>query len=154
MTPHKTDPLASLGLLVLRLGFGGYMLTHGLGKIERFRDGADFDPIGIGSTASLLLIIFAEVVCALLIMLGLLTRLATVPLIIAMGVAAFVAHGNDPWTAGEGARLYREGLAQHWGSKQPALMFLSAYVALLLTGPGRMAVDALLWPRVRARLRR
>ncbi len=42
----------SLGLLVLRLGTGGYMLTHGWGKLQMVLAG-DFDkfgdPIGLGS---------------------------------------------------------------------------------------------------------
>lgn len=138
----------NLGLLVLRLGAGGWMMTHGWGKVQMVFDGKfdQFgDPIGIGPTAGLLLATFAEFVCALLVVIGLGTRFATIPLIITMAVAAFIAHGNDPWTMGEAARLFMAGEAKHWGSKEPALLFLSAFLALMLTGPGRFSFDALIW---------
>jgi len=117
-----------LVLLLWRLTFGGLMLlNHGWGKVERALSGSGRfpDPLGLGSELSLWLTAFAEGVCALLIVLGLFTRLATVPLIFAMGVAAFVVHGDDPFK-----------------DKELALIYLVAFVSLLLTGPGSYALDA------------
>jgi putative oxidoreductase len=151
---QSTPPaaLTSAGLLILRLGIGGYMLTHGWGKVQRVIAG-EFegfpDPFGLGSTGSLLLVAFAEFVCALLVMAGLATRLAAVPIAFAMGVAAFWAHGADPWTMGRAAELYAAGEAEHAGSKQPALMYMTVFLALIFTGPGRLSVDAILWPKLR-----
>lgn len=143
---------ASIGLLVLRLGMGGYMATHGWGKVQMLQAGDAFgDPIGIGPTASLILITAAEFGCAILIVLGLLTRLAAIPLVFAMGVAAFVAHSSDPWTMGYAAELFSQGKAEHWGSKEPALMYGAAFLALLFTGPGRLSLDALLFSRLSRR---
>ncbi|MEX0886848.1 MAG: DoxX family protein [Phycisphaeraceae bacterium] len=148
--------LTSIGLLILRLGIGGYMLTHGLEKLAMLRAG-DFemmgDPIGIGAVPSLLLITFAELVCSLFVMMGLATRLAAVPPAIGMAVAAFVAHAADPWTMGQGYALFFAGEAEMPLSKQPAMMFLVGFLALVFTGPGRLSLDALLWPRLRTRLR-
>lgn len=135
------------GLLILRLGMGGYMLTHGWGKLLRLLDGqveGRGAVLGMNDTLAMVLLVFAEFACALLIMFGLVTRLATIPLIFAMAVAAFLAHGADPWTAGEAARLYRAGEASGWGSKQPALMFLIPFLALTFTGPGRLSLDAII----------
>jgi putative oxidoreductase len=144
--------LTSIGLLILRLGLGGFLAAHGWAKVQMVMGGefeAFGDPIGLGSTASLLLVTFAEFVCSLLVLAGLATRVAAVPVVITMGVAAFVAHGGDPWTMGRGAELFMSGAAQSWASKQPALMFLIAFLALIFTGAGRYSVDGLLRRRRR-----
>lgn len=142
--------LASLGLLVLRIAAGGYMMTHGWGKVRMVLAGEweKFgDPIGLGKAPSLVAAAGAEFVCALLVVIGLATRFAALPVAFTMGVAAFVVHGNDPWTAGAGAQLFRSGAAQSWASREPALLFLAAFLTLACTGPGRIALDALLWRR-------
>src|SRR5690606_11305351 len=147
--------LPSIGLLILRVGMGGYMITHGLGKLKMLIAG-DYsmwaDPTGmLGNTASLALAVFGEFVCAILIVLGLATRQAAIPLVITMGVAALVVHGSDPWTMQTAAERFFAGEAQHWGSKQPALMFLVPFLALIFTGPGRFSLDALIVPMIRLR---
>ena len=136
-----THNLNSYGLLILRLGFGGYMMTHGWGKVEMLleRDFDSFaDPIGIGTVPSLIGAVGAEFVCALLVMIGLATRLATMPIIFTMAIAAFVVHRADPWTMGQGA------------SKEPAMLFLIAFLTLALTGPGRISLDHLIFAKRRA----
>jgi putative oxidoreductase len=144
---NDTDVPTSIGLLILRLGIGGYLATHGWGKLQMALAGNYAmmgDPIGIGAVPSLWLLVLAELVCALLVVVGLGTRLATVPVIVAMGVAAFVAHGADPWTTEQGARLFMEGKAKFWGSKQPALTFLIVFLALAFTGAGRFSLDTVI----------
>lgn len=129
---------ASVGLLVLRLGAGGFMLFgHGWGKLADFGDKAVHfpDPLGIGSsTASLALAVSAEVFCALAVMIGLATRVAAVPLIVTMLVAAFVIHADDPWA-----------------KKEFALLYAIPFLTLVLTGPGRFSADHYLGPRLRRR---
>jgi putative oxidoreductase len=142
----------AMGLFVLRLGMGGFMLTHGWPKLQLLmaREFDKFpDPIGLGSGWSLVLVVAAEFFCSLLIVAGLATRLAAVPVVVAMAVAAFVAHAADPWTMGEGARLFKAGEAQSWASKEPALLFLTGFLTLVFTGPGCLSLDALLWSRWR-----
>ena len=104
--PGQYEPVA---LLVLRVAFGAMMLLgHGLSKLLGFGRMADSfpDPIGLGSQVSLVLAIGAEVGCALLVMLGFATRIATIPLIITMLVAMFLVHGGDPWAKRELAAVY------------------------------------------------
>lgn len=152
MQARREEALRSLGLLVLRLGIGGYMLTHGAGKLRMLLAGQHAvigDPIGIGSLPTLLLLVFSELVCALLVVLGLGTRIAALPLVVSMSVAAFVAHGGDPWTMERAAMRFFSGASQSWASKQPALMFAIAFLALALTGAGRWSLDALLRRRRR-----
>jgi putative oxidoreductase len=142
----------SIGLLILRLGIGGYLLTHGWGKLQMMLAG-DFDkfgdPIGLGSGPSLVLVTVAEFFCALLVVFGLATRFAAVPIVVAMAVAAFVAHGSDPWTMGEAARLFMAGESKSWASREPALLFLIPALALIFTGAGRFSIDGLIWRRRR-----
>ena len=133
-----SDSRTSLGLLLYRIIFGGLMLVgHGWGKMMNFSDlsGKFPDPIGMGSAASLAAAVSAEVFCALLVVLGLATRVAVIPLIFTMLVAAFVVHGSGPWfLPGEGA-------------KEPALLYLAAYGLLLFTGAGRYSIDKLISSR-------
>ena len=147
-----SDAFTSIGLLILRLGMGGYMLTHGIGKLQMLLEGKfdQFsDPIGWGSTMSLIMIVVAEFGCAILVMVGFATRLAAVTLVIAMGVAAFKVHGGDPWTMGAAAKLFSAGEAESWASKEPALLFLFPFLALVFTGAGKASVDALIGARLR-----
>jgi putative oxidoreductase len=117
----------NLGVLVLRLTFGLLLLVdHGLGKITHFSslEYNFFDFLNIGHRWSLVLCIFAEVFCAGAIVLGLFTRLAALVLVINFCVATFLALKGQP-------------LVGH----ESALTFLAAFIALLLTGPGRFSVD-------------
>ena len=123
------DLLRDAGLLVMRLALGAMMIVgHGWPKIATFEQRAPrfLDPFGVGSEASLVMAIGAEVGCSILVMLGLGTRLAAVPLVVTMFVAAFVAHANDPWS-----------------TKEFAFVYLVPFLTLALTGPGRFSLDAL-----------
>jgi len=124
----KPGFVLSIGLLLLRVGIGCLMLVHGIAKVNGFGDlGAEFpDPIGVGSRLSLMLAIAAEVGCSILLILGLFTRLAAIPLAFTMIVAFFVVHRQDPWEAKELAGTY-----------------LVVYLSLILTGPGIFSLDHL-----------
>lgn len=140
----------AVGLLVLRLGVGGYMLTHGWGKLQSLLDGqydAIGDPIGLGGFVSLTLAVLGEFVCSLLVMAGLATRLAAVPLVITMAVAAFVVHGGDPWSSETAANAFFAGEMEYPGSKEPAIIYLLAFLTLVFTGAGRFSIDALIQRR-------
>lgn len=114
-------------LLVLRLFIGFMMLLgHGGEKLLNFGDrAANFpDPLGLGSGLSLVLVIFAEFFCSLALVFGFLTRLATIPLIFTMLVAAFIVHGSDPWAR-----------------QELAVIYLLCYLVLFFAGSGRYSVD-------------
>ncbi|HEV7783633.1 MAG TPA: DoxX family protein [Chitinophagaceae bacterium] len=124
-----TDRSASLALFLLRLSLGGLMIPHGYNKLVHFasKSSGFSDPFHIGGPASLGLTIFAEFFCAILVVAGLMTRLACIPLIIAMAVAVFDANHGKIFGDGEHAALY-----------------LFGYAALLLTGPGKFSADRLI----------
>src|SRR5690554_5549119 len=76
--------LKDVGLLILRVSLGlSMLLGHGLLKWVKLIEGGEIhfaDPFGLGVTVSLILAVFAEVFCSALLVFGLLTRLALIPL--------------------------------------------------------------------------
>ncbi|MDD7888038.1 DoxX family protein [Flavivirga sp. 57AJ16] len=114
-----------LALLILRVGFGGFMLTHGIPKISMLSNPSDFgDPIGVGATISLILALIGEVVAPIMLIIGFKTKWAAIPSAITMLVAAFIIHAKDDLA-----------------TKEHALLFLIAFVVIFLTGAGKYSVD-------------
>ncbi|MCL6505350.1 MAG: DoxX family protein [Pirellulales bacterium] len=150
MEAMRPSWISSLGLLILRLAVGGLMAVHGWGKLQMVLNGQldkFADPIGLGSAPSLILITTAEFLCAILVAAGLLTRLAAIPPVIGMAVAAFVVHAKDPWSLEQAARQVVNGTFMSGPAKEVALLYLTAFLTLVFTGPGRFSLDALLWRR-------
>jgi len=117
------------------LGFGGMMIPHGYSKFMGLFEPGEIsfaDPIGIGPELSLYLTIFAELLCAFFVVVGFKTRWASIPLIITMMVAAFITHGNDPWSR-----------------KEFALLYLVGYFVIFLLDSGKYSVDYLISNRKR-----
>lgn len=120
-------------LLFVRVAFGVMMLTHGLPKMEMLLsgNGSQFPPIfGLSPEITLALAVFAEVICSVLVIVGLGTRIAVIPLIITMAVAVFMVHAADPFAQKEMASLY-----------------LAIFTGLLFTGSGKYSLDYLVQPR-------
>ncbi len=150
METERREAAASVGLLVLRIGIGGFLVTHGWGKLRMLVGGgaAQFgDPIGLGPTLSLALVTVSEFFCALLIVAGLATRLAAIPVVISMSVAAFVVHAANPWTMDAAASEFFSGASKTWFSKEPALLYLIPFLSLAFTGGGKFSLDALIAAR-------
>lgn len=118
-----------IGLLILRVVVAAMMMTHGWAKIQNYSElSQNFaDPIGLGPKLSLMLIIFAEFFCALLLLFGFFTKLAVLPLIVGMVVAAFFTFPNF-----------------EFGKSEMALLYLSAFVALFFMGAGKYSLDHLM----------
>lgn len=130
LKPIKLPASVDWAVLILRVGISCLMLTHGYAKLTGYLSGdhSFADPIGVGEELSYMLAIGAEFGCSILVILGLGTRLALLPLIFTMVVVVFIVHGNDPFDM-----------------KEHGLLFLFAYIALLLTGPGQLSVDSKLF---------
>jgi putative oxidoreductase len=119
----------NFAMLFLRVASGLLMIPHGYDKIRHFEQ---YRPkfvnfFGLGSGPSLALDIFAEFFCALLVILGLFTRMATIPLIIAMAAALFIGHNGEIFGDGEHPALY-----------------IAIFTTILFVGPGKASVDALI----------
>lgn len=117
-------------ILLVRIAVAAMMITHGWPKLLKLLEGGDIqfgDPIGLGPVFTLILAAGAEFFCSIFIAFGLGTRLASIPLIITMFVAAFVSHGPDPFR-----------------QKEMALLYLLLYIILLVTGSRKYSIDYLL----------
>lgn len=99
--------------------------VHGLPKLMHFNAQLQLieDPFGLGAGLTLCLAIFAEVICPLLIMLGLCTRLACLPIVFLLLVALLVVHPQ--WSLGEG---------------QFGWLLVILFTTLTIAGPGRIAI--------------
>jgi putative oxidoreductase len=125
-----TETSFNLATLFLRLTFGLLIcIDHGFAKMMHFsgQQYIFFDPFHIGHRWSLILVIFSEIFCALLVVLGLFTRVAALVLVISMSVATFLF-------------LKGQSIEQH----ELALVYLTAFFAILLVGPGRISVDGMM----------
>jgi putative oxidoreductase len=127
----------AVGLLVLRLVAGSAMMSHGWPKIQHASSW--MGPQVPGALQALAAL--AEFGGGLCWVLGLLTPLASFLILCNMAVALGMVHlpHGDPFVA-----------AKPGGpSFEPALGYLAIAVMLLLTGPGRLSLDALLFGRRR-----
>ena len=116
-------------MLLLRLSVGILMMNHGYDKLVHFGEYQSkfINFLGLGTTMSLALVVFAEFFCSLFLILGLFTRFATIPLIISCLVIIFqVNHG------------------QVFNLNALAPLYLAGYLVLLLVGPGRVSVDSMI----------
>lgn len=118
--------------LFLRLAVGGGMLTHGLHKFMDFATLSTHfpDPIGVGSFWALVLATGAEVGCSLLLIFGLLTRFATLPLMFTMAMVVFVVNSSAPFAP-----------------RELAMMYLIAYITIFAIGAGKYSLDKILLKR-------
>ena len=121
---------SDLGKFILRVFFGLSMaLAHGFGKLDKLYSGSEImfpDPLGIGAAPSLLLAGIGEFIFPLMIVVGLYTRWATLPVIATMVVAFGMVHLNDPYP-----------------KQELALVYLFAYLVIFLIGPGRLSIDSI-----------
>ncbi len=119
----------NLAMFLLRIGAGALIIAHGYDKLVHFAERRNIflNFLGLGSTFSLALVVFAEFFCGMFIVLGLFTRLTVLPLVITMLVALFKAHHGDIFGDGERAALY-----------------LICFLVILLCGPGKASVDAMM----------
>ena len=123
-------PLAySVALLAARIVFGVLFMSHGVAKWIAFNEMSEHfpDPLGIGSTLSFWLAILAEIACTFGFMLGALFRLCLIPMIVTMCTALFIVHAGDPLPA-----------------KELAVIYLTIFVLLFFSGPGRFSIDEML----------
>jgi len=122
-------------LLIARIAIATLMLTHGIPKLEKLFSGEAIafpSILGMGAVLSLSLAVFAEALCSVLVLLGLATRLAVIPLIITMLVAVFHIHTNDPFA-----------------KQELGLHFLLVYIMLFIAGSGKYSLDRLLLAKVK-----
>jgi putative oxidoreductase len=126
---HPGPAFSDIILLFVRLSVGASMITHGWPKMMKLMGDAPIafpDPLQIGMTASLILTVFAEVICSVFIALGLWTRAFAIPLFITMLVAVLIVHSGDSFSDREGA-----------------IQYTLVYALLFVSGGGKYSLDRL-----------
>ena len=128
MSASQRDERAqNIGLLFLRVSGGLFLLwVHGLPKLLDFNAQLQLieDPFHLGAHLTLCLAIFAEVLCPLLIVGGVLARLACLPILFVLLVALLVVHPQ--WSMAEG---------------QFGWLLLILFTTVFIAGPGRLALN-------------
>ncbi len=126
--PAWLRPRADVALAVLRICAATTMIAaHGWPKLAGWATKSQTfsDPLGIGHAPSLALAICGELVASLFVLVGFQARLAAIPVMSTMAVAAFLQHANDPF-----------------GKKELALAYLVVFTVLAIGGAGAWSVDA------------
>ncbi|MET0634419.1 MAG: DoxX family protein [Chitinophagaceae bacterium] len=112
--------LRVVGGLVLAINYGYYKLTHFSQLAEKLHN-----PYHLPSPVAAGLLVFAEFFCGILVVLGLMTRLACIPIVIAMGTAFFWQHHS---------RLFAH-------ESEVSVLLLTIFAAILFVGPGSISAD-------------
>lgn len=122
------------GLLALRIIAGvSLLLKHGLEKVQHFPAmAAHFpNPLGFGSTPSLVIALIGDFVCSILIVMGFATRWAAAWAFVNILVAwvfvhhsIFFGHGSD--------------------HGELMVLYLAAFLTLVFTGAGKYSVDEMI----------
>lgn len=121
----------NVAVLAIRVVFGLILCYfYGLEKIKNFGhlETVFPDPFHIGHRISLALVVFAELLCSLLLALGFLTRFAALVLVIDFAVAEFLIHKGHVAT-------------MNGNLHEQAWLYFAAFFSILLVGPGRISVD-------------
>ncbi|MGI9548797.1 MAG: DoxX family protein [Bdellovibrionales bacterium] len=120
------NSLVHWALLITRVLVALLMLRHGFGKLMGFENIAPHfpDPLGVGSTVSLVLVIGSEFFASLFLLFGFLTRWSVLTTFITMLIAAFMTHGPDPFE-----------------KKELALLYAVVYLLFLISGAGKYSLD-------------
>lgn len=127
----------SLGILLIRIIIGVLMTFYGYQKLINFETMAASDFwakevsfLGMSGKTPLALTIFAEFFCSLLLIIGLFTRMALIPLLICMGyIIAFVAKFAVIYSGDNGTEVNN------------AFVYFIIYLGIYLTGPGNYSLD-------------
>lgn len=116
-----------LSLLLFRIGLAWSIInTHGVKKVVDISGTIQHipDPLGIGGLASTLIAIFANIILASFVGIGLFTRPSALVIAMITLVGLLFVHAADPWSV-----------------KDVPFMYTLSFGLLVLLGPGKYALD-------------
>lgn len=138
--PHSNGATKDIILVFMRIVIGLLLITHGYPKLVKLLSGepVQFASIfGMSEQLSMTMAMFAEFICAILVMFGFATRLASIPIILTMLVIVFHVHADDPVA-----------------KKELPMLYLVSYIYILFMGAGKYSIDYLLHKRLKPAGRR
>ncbi len=133
VSPKRAQTLIGWGLLFMRVSVSLLLLqVHGLPKLMHWSVEVQRieDPFGLGGTLTLGLAVFAEVICPVLLILGVWARLACLPILAVLAVAVLFVHPE--WSLEQG---------------QFAWLLMILFAGLAITGPGPLVIGKALRKR-------
>lgn len=131
-----SDTSTSVGLLLLRVGICfNLFVKHGFEKITGYSQAAVHfkDPIHIGQHASLTMALFSDSICSVLIAFGFATRAASLYVFTMLFIIFALVHQFQYFGAPEHVEV--------------VALYMSAFLGLIFTGPGKYSIDAMLSKR-------
>lgn len=129
--PSTNESVRDAALLIVRIVIALLLITHGFPKLQMLlaNEPVQFVSIfGMTEHISLSIAIFAEFFCAMLVMIGFATRIATIPIIAMLLVIILHIHSDDPLT-----------------KKELPILYLVSYSFILLMGAGKYSIDYLVY---------
>ena len=133
VSPKRAQTLIGWGLLFMRVSVSLLLLhVHGLPKLMHWSVEVQRieDPFGLGGTLTLGLAVFAEVICPVLLILGVWARLACLPILAVLAVTVLFVHPE--WSLEQG---------------QFAWLLMILFAGLAITGPGPLVIGKALHKR-------
>lgn len=127
---HRSRQASWLPLLVVRVCLGGLFLSTGWGKVHNLAKVTGFfTELHIPAPAfNAALVGYSELICGALLLIGLASRLATIPLLVSMTVALLTAKRGDI-----------HGFTDLFG--QAEFTYLCMLLVVLVIGPGGASID-------------
>ena len=124
--------LADYTNLFFRLIVSLSLMTHGYSKLLRLLEGRIWSRTHLffNEETSLALVTFGEFFAPLFVILGLGTRLFSIPIIYTFIIVVFDAHWGDPFT-----------------KMEKGILFLISYILIFMFGPGKFSLDNLISKR-------
>ncbi|MFI3239892.1 MAG: DoxX family protein [Bacteroidales bacterium] len=128
----------NLSRLFIRLFVGVMFLQFGIKQIVNYNMLVNDFPavLGMDSATTLIVMISIEICCSIMIMFGILTRIATIPPIVSMIIAEILIMTGKMTTLPNDIVVY-----------QPAylpVMFIGIFCFIILSGPGKISFDYLI----------
>ena len=129
LSTSYNDTAFNFALLLLRGGLGVLVLPHGYQKLIHFaeRKNAFFNFFGMGSTLSLSIAIFIELICSFLLILGLFTRISALLLVMLTSFIVFNVNKGDIF-----------------GKAEYLVPLLLGFLTVLLIGGGKYSVEGIM----------
>jgi len=137
----------------LRLIVGYGFMEHGYAKLVRGPENfiAILHALGVPAPALMAWATMGcELICGLMVLVGLLIPLASIPMVATLLVAIFTVHLPNGFSSIK--LLSVDAMGAHFGQPgyETDLLYLACLLALVLGGPGPLALDRLLLPRPRS----
>ena len=121
------DQQINIGIFILRVCIAMLLIVHSCNLLSHLTERQDsfIELMGLNNPITIALALSAELICAILLLVGLGTRLILVPLIVTMSASILIVHQCNIFETGTTAFLYVTG-----------------FVVLFIIGAGKYSVDS------------